>query len=382
MTTGPALSETHAAMMDAVLGGAGLERVASIASAALDATVKILAPGDGRPTAVPPGVVAEAPIRLRDEIVGIVALVGGPARPPPSAIELLRLTAAAAATALALDAVRCETERNLRGSFLEELRSRDDLTGQEIVRRAWSLGCDLSRGAVTLCAELTVDRPHLVLAIIAEEHPGALAEELPSVGLEPRPRVYAALPAARTSDAAEGCLELAARLSARLERFGPVGVSSFHSDPAELGHAVRESELMLEVAQRSGAPVSAELRRGTYKLLVRLLASHPEELHEFYNSTIAAMVSYDEQNRTDLVRTLHAYLNSNCNMNLTASTIFAHRHTIASRLERIRELTGLDPTSFDDRERLGLGLKVHRLLAPSARGSAAARTLVSRVGNS
>jgi hypothetical protein len=62
---------------------------------------------------------------------------------------------------------------------------------------------------------------------------------------------------------------------------------------------------------------------------------------------------------------------------MTASAIFAHRHTIASRLERIRELTGLDPTIFDDRERLGLGLKVHRLLAPSRRGSVATRPLAT-----
>ena len=304
------LTELQAAMVDAVVSGAGTDEVARLASEALGAR-------------------------------------------------------AAAATARALEAVKRETERNLRGSFLEELRSRDDLTGEEIVRRAWSLGSNLARGAVILCAELTVDRPRLVLAIIAEEHPGALAEELPSVGLEPRPRVYAALPVA--DGGAEQCLAHAAKLAARIERFGPVGVSSFHCDPAELGRGVRESELMLEVAQRSGSPVSAELRHGTYKLLVRLLASHPEELREFYSSTIAAMVAYDEQNRTDLVRTLHAYLNSNCNMNVTAATIFAHRHTIASRLERIRELTGLDPTSFEDRERLGLGLKVHRLLAPSSR---------------
>jgi DNA-binding PucR family transcriptional regulator len=55
------------------------------------------------------------------------------------------------------------------------------------------------------------------------------------------------------------------------------------------------------------------------------------------------MVRYDDQYRTELVRTLQAYLDANCNMNATAGAIFAHRHTIAHRLDRIRELTGLDP---------------------------------------
>jgi DNA-binding PucR family transcriptional regulator len=99
-------------------------------------------------------------------------------------------------------------------------------------------------------------------------------------------------------------------------------------------------------------------------VLCRLLASHPSEVRDFYDATIASMVSYDEQNRTELVGTLRAYLEADCNMNVTASAVFAHRHTIASRLDRIRELTGLDPARYEDRERLGLGLKVHRLLAP------------------
>src|ERR1035441_8774292 len=46
---------------------------------------------------------------------------------------------------------------------------------------------------------------------------------------------------------------------------------------------------------------------------------------------------------TDLVSTLETYLAHNANMNATAATVFAHRHTVAYRLERIKELTGLDP---------------------------------------
>ena len=62
--------------------------------------------------------------------------------------------------------------------------------------------------------------------------------------------------------------------------------------------------------------------------------------------------------------TLATYLACDCNMNSTAAAIPAHRHTVAYRLERVHELTGLDPTRSEDRERLGLGLKAHELLAP------------------
>ncbi len=50
----------------------------------------------------------------------------------------------------------------------------------------------------------------------------------------------------------------------------------------------------------------------------------------------------------------------------TAAKVYAHRHTVAYRLDRIRELTGLDPADGEHRERLGLGLKAHRLLRRDA----------------
>jgi sugar diacid utilization regulator len=52
-----------------------------------------------------------------------------------------------------------------------------------------------------------------------------------------------------------------------------------------------------------------------------------------------------------------------CNMNATAAAIYAHRHTVAYRLERVHELTGLDPLRQEGRERLGLGLKTAALVA-------------------
>jgi sugar diacid utilization regulator len=37
---------------------------------------------------------------------------------------------------------------------------------------------------------------------------------------------------------------------------------------------------------------------------------------------------------------------------------------VSYRLDRIRELTGLDPSRSEDRERLGLGLKAYRIIKP------------------
>ena len=133
---------------------------------------------------------------------------------------------------------------------------------------------------------------------------------------------------------------------------------------ADLSRAIQEAELVLDVLRQSDAPIAEDIGTGTYRLLFRVLASHPEEVRSFYEDTVAPIVRYDDQYRTDLVGTLEAYLEQNCNMNATAATIYAHRHTVAYRLDRVKELTGLDPMQSEDRERLGLGLKAYRIIAP------------------
>ena len=383
------LRELHLQMVDAVLSGEGLGRVAQLAAGAAGGPVAIIVPRlavavafpedaeigalrryaadrtKDRPSPLPENLVAEAPIQSGDDVVGVVALLSDPPRsgathsePSPDAAEFLHLAAVASLTEVAVEEAKEEVEQNLRGSLLEELRSRPDLDSREVVRRAGRLGCDLSRGAVILCAELTTDRPRHVVATISGEHPGALAQHMDDA------RVYALLPAVGGDDAPERTLEAARRLATRLQRHGTVGVSSFYADPTDLSRAIQEAELVLDVLRQSDAPIAEDIGTGTYRLLFRVLASHPEEVRSFYEDTVAPIVRYDDQYRTDLVGTLEAYLEQNCNMNATAATIYAHRHTVAYRLDRVKELTGLDPMQSEDRERLGLGLKAYRIIAP------------------
>jgi DNA-binding PucR family transcriptional regulator len=62
------------------------------------------------------------------------------------------------------------------------------------------------------------------------------------------------------------------------------------------------------------------------------------------------------------VRTLETFLDADGNVAKTSEKLFTHRHTIRYRLERVKELTGLDVSSTDGRERLSLGLKAMRVL--------------------
>jgi sugar diacid utilization regulator len=360
----PSPRGAHLEMVGAVLAGDGLERIAEIASQHAGVPVAVIVPrlatpveawapyeryvarrlAGGKPER-PADVTAEVPIVSGGHELGAVLMLGtGGAA---DAGEYMHVAAVAALTEVAVAEARDETEQSLRGSFLEELRTREDLEGPDIVRRARRLGTDLSEGAVALVADPQGRAPGRLLAAIAAERTDALAQ---TVG----DRVYALIPAD---------VEEARRVATRIGRQATVGVSSRYSDPADLRRALEEAELVLEVTVGGSAP-EHDIGGGTYRLLFRVLASHPEEVRSFYEDTVATVVRYDEQYTTDLLATLEAYLAQNCNMNATAQAIYAHRHTVSYRLERVRELTGLDPFTSEDRERLGLGLKAYRIIAP------------------
>ena len=261
------------------------------------------------------------------------------------------LREAAASLRKAANAVRRESKPRRRGRRLFlviGLGGAAGLLASDVLRRAARLGCDLSEGCVALCADPGERVPGRLIALISSEQPGALAQAVDG-------RVYALLP---------GSLQDARRLASRIGHSALVGISSYYANPGQVRQALEEAELVLSVTAVRGRPPSEDIGGGSYRLLFRVLASHPEEVRSFYEDTIAPLVRYDQQYSTDMLGTLEAYLAQNCSMNATAATIHAHRHTVSYRLERVRELTGLDPFTSEDRERLSLGLKAQRILAP------------------
>jgi hypothetical protein len=379
------LRAVHLRMVEAVLGGGGLGEVAELAAEAAGAPVAVIVPRldaavvslraradvaalrryvaercRGRPVPVPAGVAAEAPISSGGELIGGVLLLE-PGASGGEAGEFLQIAALAALTEVAVQGGRAEVERTARDGFFEDLRSRRPPGAEEVVGRGARLGCDLRRGAVALCAELESDRPRHVAASVSGEHPGVLAHCLQAAG----GRLYALVPAAGEGDVSSTATPVVAQAVADdLRRHGHVGVSSFYADPGELGRALSEAELVLDVLRRGEVPVGEDLGSGAYRLLFRVFASHPDEVRSFYEDTLAPLVRYDEAYGSELVATLETFLEHNGATGAAARALYVHRHTIAYRLERVKELTGLDPALSEDRERLGLGLKAYRILAP------------------
>jgi sugar diacid utilization regulator len=158
-------------------------------------------------------------------------------------------------------------------------------------------------------------------------------------------------------------------LEASLSGFAfAVGRSRVAASPADLPRAGDEALLAANVASTDDRDrrVLAFEETGAYRLLLSAMSESPDELQRFYAETLEPLVAYDEQYETDLVQTVETFLECDGNVAQTAQRLFTHRHTIRYRLERVRELSGLDVGSSDGREKLSLGLKAMHVLGIAA----------------
>jgi DNA-binding PucR family transcriptional regulator len=202
--------------------------------------------------------------------------------------------------------------------------------------------------------------------------PGSLAAVIDTAA-EGAGQVVVLVPAEADVEVRRVADAVARELRAALHGFTyAIGHSRPAGDPVDLYRAGNEALLAANVAEAGpadedgGPSVLAFEDTGAYRLLLPAMSEDAAELQRFYAETIAPLVAYDEQYETELVQTLETFLDADGNVAGTAQRLFTHRHTVRYRLERVRDLTGLDVSSTDGREKLGLGLKAMRVLGIAA----------------
>jgi hypothetical protein len=256
-------------------------------------------------------------------------------------------------TLVALALVREAPGTGGGAALLRALRERPGADAAAVLADGDGEARALARGAVALCAQQP-DRASWVVPTIIEQFPAALSLQEDGVA-------WALLPARAADDSGRDTTAAAQRVAGRLGARTAVGLSPFVTGPEHLHDALRQARIVLELT-RGGEVDVEEATAGTWRLLLAMALHDPAELAACVASSIGPALEHDARLRTEVVPTFGAYLRHDANMNATAVAIYAHRHTVAARLDRLAALTRLDPTRHDDRERLAVGLKAHAML--------------------
>ena len=380
---------------DAVESGLGLPEVVRAAARALDASLVLIDHSSAvlavaaRSTADErmlmsdaEGVVAHD-LRVGDTVVGRLRLRRRSGEPPAALLRVV--TTLIASEVERVRAPERATEAAQAG-FLTAVLRREVTDRGDIVAHAAELGIDVAPGSALIVVRThhyaPADEDWRGRVLAAAERaarasaPGSLAAVVDPLG-DGAGHVVVLLPATSDAEVRRVAEAVARELRSSLHGFTfAVGHSRLAADPVDLYRAGNEALLAANVAEAGEADtVLAFEETGAYRLLLPAMSEDPAELQRFYAETVEPLVTYDEQYETDLVQTLETFLDADANVAGTASRLFTHRHTIRYRLERVRDLTGLDVSSTDGREKLGLGLKAMRVL-----GIAAPRGPASELG--
>lgn len=156
---------------------------------------------------------------------------------------------------------------------------------------------------------------------------------------------------------------IAQRLNAALDgRSVMVGGSSRCLHAQTLHVAYREAVIALDVARQLGQTGAVVYdRAGVVGMLLSL--RHEVGMRRFLELNLGGLLREEEKQREQLLHTLRVYFDVNCSHEAASQRLGVHRKTIAHRLSKISELTGLDLTTHDDRLVADLSLYVYRMLS-------------------
>jgi sugar diacid utilization regulator len=371
-----------AAITDAVEAGAGLPEILRAAARALDASLILMdrsasvlavaarSPADERSLMRDTEDVTTIELKVAEAEVGRLRMRNRERAPDASVLRLVTtLIASEVERVRAPERASEAAATSFQRAVLEHaISDRDDL-----VARGKELGTDLSSGGTVVVVRAhprnpTEDDWRRRLLAVAGRGARSIATGSIAAPIADDPgQVVVIVPDADGETGRRVSSSVLRELESSLPGFAfAIGRSRHAADPRDLHRAGNEAVLAVNVVEGDGERAELAFEEtGTYQLLLPYMQDSAE-LKRFYNETVRPLVSYDEQYETDLLGTLATFLDCDANVNATAARLITHRHTVRYRFERVRELTSLDVSSTDGREKLSLGLKAMRVLGIAA----------------
>ena len=274
------------------------------------------------------------------------------------------------ATACALEMARAkavsDTEKRLRGTFLDRLLI-GDVDQLEAVRQGERFNHDMTvtHTAIVLAwqGEGTPSLRRLetlVKGVVAHKRAGAL------VWHREREQEVLVFFAPDEDNPVDSGLALAQefRVQARRQYHGAriaVGLGQTAREVSSWRNSYRDARQALDLAKRLQTDIPLYIGDlGVFQLILSL--SDRDRLIEFCDRNLGILREYDHRQHADLVKTLEVYFHCNGNLSKTAETLIVHRNTLLYRMNRIEEIAGIDMKRPETRLALHLALTIRRLL--------------------
>ncbi len=274
--------------------------------------------------------------------------------------------AAACALEMAKQKAVNETEKRLRGTFLDRLLL-GDVSQQEAIRQGRRFDHDMTRAHVAFVLAWRGERRQslrrletTVNAVLAERDAAAL------IWLREREGEVVVFHATDFDDPIDHSLALSNAFRDEIKRQFPlsrvaIGLGQVAREVKIWRSSYRDAVQAMELAQRLQTDIPLFIGDlGVYQLILSL--SDRDKLSDFCERSLGALTAYDMRQNSDLIGTLEAYFNCHGNLSQTAESLIVHRNTLLYRMNRINEIAEIDLNRPETRLALHLALTIRRLL--------------------
>lgn len=241
-----------------------------------------------------------------------------------------------------------------RREFLADLLYGTDASPEDVLRRAHSFGYDLSLAYLALVGHGPEDDTGKESALVtaAAKVVGDVADP---IVVQKGALSIALIPAEPNADPAV----LPEKLVAELGTDWCFGVGGPDPGLEGIRRAYLEAREALEIGRALG--LGDRIFRFDDLLPYHFLRIEPGLVERFVSQTLGPLIEYDDRRKGELLKTLEAYFGADGSVKLAGEHLFAHPHTVTYRLKQIEKLTGWSLRDPEDKLRLQLGLRAHRM---------------------
>jgi purine catabolism regulator len=311
-----------------------------------------------------------APIIGRDGLLGNISMIVGAEDESPEDDVLASRGAAACSVVMAREYAAQAARREIEINVLDEVFDGALRSEVSLLQQAKRLNYDLHNPHAVLVASVDSTRAGGIQR--SAESRFAFFDEVmarrgPRILWRIRHNAIELLwPVADASEAKTLAASLHDEMAKRLADPGlsvSIGGGRMQAGLVGIQRAHQEAKQALVMGRRLHGPggVTWFDELGVYRLI--FAAEHLPELGAFHDEALSALIDYDREHNADLVRTLKAFFDATCGPKEAAALLGVHRNTVLYRLDRIREITGVDLDNADVRLRLHLALCIHLALA-------------------
>lgn len=310
------------------------------------------------------------PIYLNDNIVGVVGITGEPDEVRPFG-QLLKISVETMLQQFFL-LEQLRMEQNAKELYVHDIINGNFQDKNMFLAKGAVLEYDMSlpRLALTIKVyDIALNSPKNLngnLEVTAQEKREKILECIRSVFSNPQHMIshngssyYIILfvPKKNHSETIKQEIkEIVNKLSKKVEEYSInfcVGVGSFYDGLDGLRRSYKEAVKAIQILDKKHIDPLPKIVFAQDLSLEMMLAVTPDEIINIYKSQVLTKEGAEVLLKDGkLINTLRAYFSSDLNISKAAEKLKVTRNTVGSRLNKIKTLTGLTPSDFNDAVKL------------------------------